>query len=620
MILRSLTIGLGLAVVPLSVAAEEHDVIETHAYVNFGEPAYGPNAERVDYVNPDAPKGGEMSVWTPANFDSFNSYTRKGVSQSTANDLIFEGILTSTADDPYAAYCYLCTTMEYPPDRAWVIFNLRDDVRFSDGTPLTAEDVAFTNALFLEQGLAEYRNTAQNFVESVEVLGPHRIRFDFTDDAPPRDRIGFAGGGAVFSKADFDARGLRLDESQERPFLGTGPYVLGNVDMGRSVTYMRDDEWWGADHWLNRGRWNFNSIRIEVFADASAALEGFKAGEYLFRDENSSKEWATSYDFPAVERGWVKKVELPDGSIGAAQGFVFNLRRERWQDPRVRDAVAMALNFEWANETLFYGLYDRPESFWQNTDLQARGTPSEGERALLEPLVEEGLLDASILEGEARAPFANDAARNQLDRGTRRAASRLLEEAGWEIGDDGLRRKDGQTLELEILTYSPAFDRIMNPYVENLRSIGVDARFTRVDVSQYVERSRQGDWDLITHQPTQGYEPSVNLLKAWFHSSTAEDSSRNLMALADPAIDRLVEAFADADTLDELTVRANALDRALRAYGFWIPQWFKDAHTVSYWDVYRHPDPLPPLALGNVDLWWYDAEARERLRAEGAPI
>ena len=604
--------------------ADGHEaVIETHAYVNFGEPVYGPDAERLAYVNPDAPKGGEFSTWTQSNFDSFNGYTRKGVEQTTVRDVIPETILASTADDPYAAYCYLCTTMEYPEDRSWVIFNLRDDVTWSDGTPFTAEDVVFSRELILEQGLPEFVNVVRNFVDSVEALDTHRVKFTFNPEAPVRDRVGFAGG-SVFAKHDFvDADGnalRRLDETQDTPFLGTGPYVLGEVDMGRSVTYVRDEDWWGADHWMNVGRWNFDSVRVEVFADSAAALEGFKGGAYTFRTENSSKDWATGYDFPAVDEGFVVKAELPDGSIGSAQGFVFNLRDPKWQDARVRDAVAMMLNFEWANETLFYGLYERPASFWQNTDLQATGAPSEAEAALLEPLVEEGLLDAAILSEEARMPFANDAAQNAPDRRALRAASRLLDEAGWEAGDDGLRRKDGQTLSMTILQTSPAFDRIVNPYVENLRRIGVDARLERVDVSQYIERRREGDWDLVNHSPTQGFEPTVTGLKQWFHSDTAEDSSRNLMALTDPAIDRLVETFSDAASLEEITVRANALDRALRAYGFWIPQWFKDVHTVAYWDIYDHPETLPPYGLGALDFWWYDAEAHERLRAEGAPI
>ncbi len=614
----------GAAILALAAAATaqeeaaEADVTTTHAYSNLADPVYGPDAPHLDYVNPDAPKGGAWSTATEMVFDSFNPYTRKGVAEFTAAELIYESILQQTADDPYAAYCYLCTTMEYPESRDWVIFNLRDDVTFSDGTPLTAEDLAFSFNMVLEQGIAEYRNVVEGYIENVEVLGPHRIRFDFTDEAPVRDRVAFAGGTNAWSKDWFEENGVRLDESQSRPFLGTGPFVLGSVDMGRSVSYTRNENWWGADHWLNVGRWNFDTIGIEVFADSAAALEGFKAGEYTFREETSSKEWATSYDFPAVQQGRVKVEELPDGSIGDAQGFVFNLRRDTWQDPAVREAVGMVLNFEWANDTLFYGLYDRPQSFWQNTDLMAEGAPGEDEVALLRPLVEEGLLPEAILTDEAVVPQENDPASNTPDRRVLRQAGRLLEEAGWTF-DQGarFRTKDGERLTLTILQTSPAFDRIVNPYVENLRQIGVDARLERVDSAQYVEQRRAGSWDLANHTLTQGYEPGIGL-KQWFDSSTAADSSRNLMALENPAVDALIETVIAADTMEEVEAASRALDRVLRSLRFWIPQWYKDVHTVAYWDQYDYPTPLPPLSMGAMDFWWYDAEGAEALREAGA--
>jgi microcin C transport system substrate-binding protein len=273
-------------------------------------------------------------------------------------------------------------------------------------------------------------------------------------------------------------------------------------------------------------------------------------------------------------------------------------------------------NFEWSNETLFYGLYARVESFWQNSDLQARGTPSEGELALLQPLVDEGLLDASILTDEAVLPPESRPERS-TDRGNLRRASALLDEAGGTVGDEGIRSKDGQTLSLTILQFSPAFDRIVNPYIENLARLGVDAKLERVDTAQYIDRRRTGDFDMVNHTMTQGFEPGIGL-KQWFHSSTADDSSRNLMRLRDPAIDRLIDHVIEAQTLEDMTTASHALDRALRAYGFWVPQWFKDVHTVAYYDMYRHPETLPPFALGELSFWWYDADRAEDLREAGA--
>ncbi|WP_282025096.1 extracellular solute-binding protein [Limimaricola cinnabarinus] len=611
-------LALGALVLALPAGAQEsgETIITSHGYTNVGELKYGPDMEHLDYVNADAPKGGEISEWTMGTFDSFNSYSREGVA-AALNALPYERIMTPVADDPYGLYCYLCTTLEYPESRDWVIFNLRDDVTFADGTPMTAEDLKFTNELFLEQGITEYRNVVDGFLDSVEVLGPHRIKFTFAEEAPRRDVIGFAGSTIAFSRDWFEKTGARIDESRKEPFLGTGAYELKDFDINRRVVYGRNENFWGADHPLNVGRNNFDTIRVEYFADSAAAFEGFKSGEYTFRIENSSKDWATGYDFPAIQKGWVVTEEIPRGDIGTAQAFVFNLDDPTWQDPRVREAIGLMFNFEWSNESLFYGLYERVESFWENSDLEATGTPSEAERAILAPLVEEGLLDESILTDEARRAPVLDTATNTPARSTYREAGRLLDAAGWSVGDDGLRRKDGEVLEVVFLQRSPQFDRVVNPFIENLARLGVRGVLDRVDTSQYVERLRSGDFDLVNHTFSMGFEPGSEL-EQWYASKTADDSSRNLMRLRSEAVDRLVKVVIDADTLDELTTATHALDRVLRAEMIWVPQWYKDVHTVAYYDQYRHPEDMPPLALGEMDFWWYDAEAAEELRAEGA--
>ncbi len=609
-------IFVGAAIWAGQVFGESHEtIIESHGYSNFGELKYGPN-EVLDYVNPDAPKGGEIALWAQGTFDSFNLFARDGVpaAQST---IPYESVLTATADDAYGSYCYLCVTMEYPESKDWVIFNLRDDVTFSDGTGMTAEDIAFSFNLVLEQGIAEYRNVVTQYIADVEVLDTYRIKFTFTESAPRRDVIGFAGGSRAFSKAWFEETGTRLDESSDAPFMGTGAYLLDSFDINRQIIYKRDPNWWGADLPINQGRNNFDTIRVEYFADSSAAFEGFKSGAYTFRSENSSKQWATGYDFPAVQKEWVKVEELPDGNIGSAQGFVFNLDRPQWQDPRVREAVRLMVNFEWMNDSLFYGLYARPISFWDNSDLAASGVPTPEEVAIMQPLVDEGLLDASILTAEAVTPPVSATVNRPLDRANLRKASALLDEAGWIVGDDGMRRKDGQTLDADFLQFSPQFDRIINPIVENLKRLGVNAKLDRVDTSQFVERSRSGDYDLINSSPGQGFEPGSGL-RQWFGSETADDSSRNLMRLRSPAVDRLIDVVVAAETLDELRTSVHVLDRALRAEGFWIPQWFKDVHTVAYYDMFRFPEELPPFALGTLDFWWYDAEAAAALEAAGA--
>ncbi|EYD72596.1 extracellular solute-binding protein [Limimaricola hongkongensis] len=605
-----------LLLAPPATAQEAEATTTSHGFANFGELKYPADFAHLDYVNPDAPKGGEISQWAMGTFDSFNSFARQGVS-AALNTLPLESIMTSTADDPYGLYCYLCSTITYPESLDWLILDLRDDVTFSDGTPMTAEDVKFSAELFLEQGITEYRTRVGSLIDEIEVLGPHEVKFSFAPEAPRRDVVGLAGGTVVFSKAWFEETGARLDESRDAPFMGTGPYLLESADINRRVVYGRNENFWGADIPFNVGRNNFDTIRIEYFADSAAAFEGFKSGEYTFRAENSSKDWATGYDFPAAQKGWVVTEEIPDGNIGTGQAFVFNLDDPTWQDPRVREAIGLMFNFEWSNESLFYGLYERVESFWENSDLEAVGTPSEAERDLLAPLVEEGLLPESILTDEARRAPVLDAGANGPDRATYRRAGKLLEEAGWSVGDDGLRRKDGAVLELVFLQRSPQFDRIVNPFIENLARLGVRGVLERVDTSQYVERTRSGDFDLVNHSFTMGFEPGGEL-EQWFASKTADDSSRNLMRLRSTAVDRLIQEVLDAGALDELTTATHALDRVLRAEMIWVPQWYKDVHTVAYYDQFRHPDPIPPFARGELDFWWYDAEAAQDLRAAGA--
>lgn len=606
----------GAAILGGANVARGQDTTETHAFSNFGEVKYGPDMEHLDYVNPDAPKGGEISISSMGTFDSFNNYSRKGVSAALAT-IGSESILTSTADDPYGIYCFLCTTMEYPEDLKWITFNLRDDVTFADGTPMTAEDVLFSFNLFLEQGITEYRRIVEGFIEDVEIVDDHTITFTFTDQAPIRERVGFAGGTPVFSKTWFEETGTRLDDSSEEPFMSTGAYVLESKDFNRQIVYAKNPDYWGADHPLQIGRNNFDRIRVEYFADSQAAFEAFKAGAFTFRVENSSLIWATGYDFPNLNDGYVIKEEIPDGTVGTAQSFIFNLDREVWQDKRVRDAIGMMFNFEWSNEALFYGLYDRVYSFWPGTDLAAEGVPSEGEVEILQPLVDEGLLDASILTDEPAMPYVNSADGNRPSRGTYRAAGALLEEAGWIPGDDGVRRNEaGEVLALEILSYDPNFDRILNPYIENLQQLGVQAKLERVDTAQYVENRRAGDFDMTSHSFSMGFEPGIGL-EQWFASKTADDSSRNLMRLRNEAVDRIIPTVVDAETLEALETSVHALDRTLRSIGFMVPQWYKPVHTVAYFDMYGKPETIPPLDMGYLDFWWYDAEKHQALKDAG---
>ncbi|MEM1410625.1 MAG: extracellular solute-binding protein, partial [Pseudomonadota bacterium] len=552
-----------------------------------------PDFPHLDYVNPDAPKGGEISISAQGTFDSFNPYTLKG-NNAALSSIGDEDMLTSFADDPTSVYCFLCEKMEYPEDLSWVIFNLRPEVTFSDGRPMTATDVEFAFNSFMADGLPSFRQAFGSFIDSVEVLGPHRIKYNFNADSPPRDRIGLAGIIGPLHQDWYEETGASIDATRSEPHPGTGAYVLDSFDFSRQIIYKRNPDYWANDLNIMQGRANFDTIRVEYFGDSTAAFEGFKAGTYTFRQENTSRIWATAYNFPAIEDGFVVKEELDNGSLGRMQSFIFNLRREKFQDIRVREAIALMFNFEWSNESLFFGLYERPSSFWEFSDNQAIGMPSSEEVAVLQPLVDDGLVEASLLTEEALRPASSGA--RQFDRGNARRAQALLDEAGWIPNPDngGLREKDGETLTVAFLESQPAFDRIINPYVENLRNIGVDASLERVDPAQEQERTRAFDFDMTTQGWGLGYEPSTGL-KQWFASDLRDDTSRNLAGIADPAIDRLIDVVVAAETKGEMETAVKAMDRVLRSLRFNVPQWQNTKRWVSYWDQYDYPRPLPPL-------------------------
>ena len=589
------------------------DVITAHGISTFGELKYGADFEHLDYVNPDAPKGGEISLWGFGSFDSMHPYSTKGRSGQYSS-IFFESLLEGSSDEPDSVYGLVAESLEYPEDRSEVIFNMRPEARFSDGSPLTAADVVFSYEVLRDKGLPSFRAVIEKQIESAEALGPHRVKFTFKDGVPTRDLPQTAGGLPIFSKAYYETSGADFEESTLTPAIGSGPYVLESIDVGQQIIYKRNPDYWGKDLPINKGRHNFDTIRIEYFADYNSAFEGFKAGTYSFRSEASSKIWATAYDFPAIEKGWVVKDTPPDGTLSSGQSFLFNLRRERFQDIRVRKAIGMMFNFEWSNKTLFYGIYSRMQSFWENSYLKASGMPQAGELAFLTPLAD--ILPPGVLDSPAVTPPISS--ERQLDRKKLRAASTLLDEAGWPVSDDGMRRNAaGDTLKLEFLNDSQSFDRVINPFVENLRKLGVDAVHTRVDNAQATERERNFDFDIVTGNFRTSLTSGAGL-KQYFGSETADISIFNLAGYKSEAADRLIENVIAAEDRETLNDATRALDRVLRAEVFWVPQWFRNTHNIAYYDMYRYPDTLPPYALGVLDFWWFDQDAYARLKAEGA--
>ena len=596
-----------------SLAYGDNHIIKSHGISTFGELKYNADFQHLDYVNPNAPKGGEVSIWAFGSFDSMHPYTTKGRSGSLSS-IFFESLLTGTSDEIGSAYGLVAKSMEYPKDRSWVIFNMRPEAKFSDNTPLTAEDVMFSYKLLQEKGLPSFRAVIEKEIDTVEILGKHKIKFTFKKGIPTRDLPASAGSLPIFSKNYYEKSGADFEASTLTPGIGSGPYILDNLDVGQTINYKRNPEYWGANLPINIGRNNFDKIRVEYFADYNSAFEGFKGGSYTFRTEYMSKLWATGYDFPAIEKKWVTKKLLPSGDMAPGQSFIINLRKDKFKDIRVRKAIGLMFNFEWSNKTLFYDLYARINSFWENSDMAATGKPSQDELIILNSLkntLPSGIIDSDVAEVSVSST-------KQLDRKNLRMASKLLDDAGWEVGDDGLRKnKNGATLDIEILNDSQAFTRIIEPFIENLKSLGVNAVHTKIDNAQMTERERSFDFDIVTGNFPMSFTPGSGL-KQYFGSETADVSIFNKAGIKSEVIDELIEVVMAAETRDELKVAVKTLDRVLRSYYFWIPQWFKDVHTVAYYDYYEHPENLPPYDMGLLDFWWINNEKYNELKNKGA--
>ncbi|MGR3486249.1 MAG: extracellular solute-binding protein [Paracoccaceae bacterium] len=612
--LMAATLGGLTALAAVQARADAHEtVIESHGYNEYDELKYPADFARLDYVNPDAPLGGEASVSANGTFDSMNPFATLSGSPGSLASSIYERIMVSTDDEVGSLYCLLCETVRYPEDQAWVEFDLRTDVTFSDGTPMTAEDVIFTHELFKEQGTPSYAAGMRQLIASAEAVDEHTVRFEFQPDARKVGRISQMGASIVMSADWFEETGARLDEPSLEVSPGTAEYVIGSVDPGRQIVYERNPDYWGADHPLQIGRGNYDAIRIEYFADTAAAFEAFKAGVFTLRRENSSINWATAYDFPAIENGWVVRETLESGDLPAATGFVFNLRRDKFQDVRVREALGLMYNFTWTNDNLQYGLFQQRESFWENERLKAVGLPEGAELEMLERVRD--LVDPSIFTEPAVLP--HESGDRPLDRGNLRRALALMAEAGWTPGEDGLLRDaDGDTLDVEFLETRQSFDRIVNPYIENLQRLGVNVTYNRVDPSQYQARTQSNDFDMIFGFYVNGLQEGSGFSQRY--SCEDADDVFNPAGLCLEAIDELGRIIKNADDYDTMAAAVMAADRILRAERFIVPVWYLGQNWMAYFDFYRYPEDLPEFGLGYLDYWWIDEAAQAELVAAGA--
>jgi microcin C transport system substrate-binding protein len=603
---------------PRAEEAQSGDLVVSHGYSFYGDLTYPPDFEHFSYVNPNAPKGGEISFAALGTFDSMNPYTVKG-RRGQLSWFMYESLLGDGPADTYGeGYGLLAHKLEYPADKSWVIFHMRPEARFSDGTPVTAHDVLFSHNLLLEQGLPSYAAAVKKRIPNAEVLDDHRIKFYFTEGISRRSLIDQVGGVPVWSKKWFEDTGARLDESRLETSPGSGPYMVESVDVNRRIVYKRNPDYWGWDLPINKGRHNFDRIRVEYFGDDTAAFEAFKAGEYTFRQEGDSKKWATLYDFPKIQSGAVVRTELPDGTPPTPTGIVFNLGREPLKDRRVREALALAFNFEWTNESLQYGLFKQRVSYTQDTFLMADGVPEGAELDFLKSLGD--VVPPEVLTDPAFVPHTSNPER-LTDRRNLRTAMRLLDEAGWAVGDDGIRRNAaGETLSLTFLfntAQEGTLSAVMENYVSNVGTMGIDITLEKVDPSQFTLRERERDYDLVYDSYAAFLGTGTGLIQRYGTSET-EINVFNPANLASPMVDAIIEASLLADNREDEHTMLRALDRALRYEFFMIPVWYNDSHWVSYYDMFEYPDPLPPYDLGWLDFWWYnDAKAAE-LRAAGA--
>ncbi len=580
----------------------------------FGDLAYPPDFQHFSYVDPNTPKGGLFSQIGPdrqfnqnfLTFNSLNSYILKG-DAAQGMELTFATLMVRSGDEPDAMYGLAAEKVRRSADGLTYEFFVRPQARFHDGTALTAEDVAFSLNILKEKGhplitqsLRDFTGAKANDERSVTAtFAPKRAR-----DVPL-----LVAGLPIFSRAYYATK--PFDESTLDVPLGSGAYKVGRFEAGRFIEYERVKDWWGADLPVARGQNNFDIVRFEFYRDRDVGFEGFTAKNYLFREEFTSRTWATRYDFPAVKDGRVQRNTLRDDTPSGAQGWFINTRRPKFSDPKLREALIDAFDFEWTNKTIMYGAYERTVSVFQNSGMMAKGSPGPEEVALLTPFRDK--LPAEVF-GEPYLPPVSDGTgqnREQL-----RKAAQLLTAAGCVIKDGKRTLPSGEPITIEFLLDEQAFEPHHMPFVRNLATLGIDATVRLVDPVQYQERRDGFDFDITVDRFSFSATPGDSLRSFFSSQAAALKGSNNLAGIANPAVDALIDAIIAADTRTALTTACRALDRIVRAGRYWIPQWYKASHWIAYWDVFGHPPAQPRYFRGIPDTWWYDADrAAKNLRA-----
>jgi microcin C transport system substrate-binding protein len=598
--------GLVTFAVPSAAAAAEEAVEPRHGMAMYDDLKYGPGFEHFDYVEPDAPVGGTATFSAVGSFDTLNPFIIKGTPAAGVG-LLYETLTVQSYDEPFSRYGLLAESIEMPEDRSWVSFTLRPEARFHDGSPVTVEDVIWSFDTLKEEGQPLYRYYYANVV-AAEKTGEREVTFRF-DGGTNRELPLIISELPVLPKHYFDE--VEFNKTTLKPPVGSGPYQIERLDAGQSITYKRNPDYWGWHLPVNAGRYNFERIVYDYYRDTNVALEAFKAGAYDFRLENTAKLWATAYTGEPFDKGRIVKEELPDQSDTRMQGFIFNTRREIFKDPKVRQALAYAFDFEWTNENLFYGAYERIDSYFSgSSELASSGLPSEAELALLEPLRDQ--IPEQVFTETYQPPST---AQPGGLRANLRTALELLNEAGWVIENGRLvNQQTGRPMTFEILLVNPEFERITLPFVKNLERLGVQATVRVIDTAQYQNRTDSFDFDMISGLWGQSSSPGNEQRDYWGSQAAETPGSRNLAGIKDPAVDVLIDAIIQADTREELETATKALDRVLLWGHYVIPHWQIQVYRLAYWNKFGRPETVPPYGL-DLFAWWIDEDKVAALRS-----
>ncbi len=590
-----------------------HTPAPQHALVLFGKAKYPKNFRQFAYVNPQAPKGGTVRLYAPGSFDNLNPFILKGIAAPGMAELFYDSLMTLALDEPQTYYPLVAESVDLWEDRSQAVFKINPKARWHDGSPITAEDVVWSLEALKTKGAPNFQLLFKPI--RAEAEDAHTVHFYF-EDPMNRELPFYAASMPLFPKAYYAGRDFA--KTSLEPPLGGGPYRVASLDPGRRITFARVADYWAKDLPSRRGMFNFDTVRYDVYRDETVALEAFKAHEYDVREEYIARNWATAYDFPAVRDGRVKKYDATHKIPRGMQAFAFNLRRPQFEDRRVREAISMTMDFEWMNKTLFYGAYDRNDSFFQNTEFAATKLPDAAEMKLLEPYRSE-LPEETFTK--VYTPPVSDGSGNIRPRLVE--AQKLLNEAGWRIGPDGWRvnEKTGKTLSVEFMMNQATFQRVIMPMIRNLRRLGIDARYRQVDDAQFQKRIEQKDFDIISYWWNMGIMFPGNEQLGFWHSSQADvHGSLNFTGLKLDVVDTLLGKISGASRLEDLVTASRALDRVLLWQHVIIPHWSISHFRTAYWDMFGLPATRPDYNLG-LWTWWVRPEVikQQQQRAGGTP-